>query len=280
MTDSPPPDRPTPGEDPPELEAQLARLADGSLAPAQRDALREQVHDSPQLQARLAEQERAVALMRESEQTAAPASLRAAVQDRTDAAGARRRAGDRSRTSGRAGARGRSPLRPGALGAGALVAAAVVAVLLLVTGGRAGPTVGRTARLALAAATGPAPATAVGEPNRLAVRQSGIPFPSYVDSARWRVSGLRRDTLDGRRVTTVFYGRGAERVGYSIVSGAALPIPSGHASTVGDVRYVTRASRGLRLVTWRRDGHTCVIAGQAVSERALLALAVADEATA
>jgi hypothetical protein len=43
------------------------------------------------------------------------------------------------------------------------------------------------------------------------------------------------------------------------------------------IRYVFVSSGGAQIITWRRDGHTCVIAGRSVARRTLLALAAADE---
>jgi hypothetical protein len=61
--------------------AELAALADGSLASERRAALEARVAASPELAGRLAEQERAVALARSAaEATAAPASLRAQIE--------------------------------------------------------------------------------------------------------------------------------------------------------------------------------------------------------
>jgi len=61
--------------------AELAALADGSLAPERRSALEAQVAASPELADRLAEQQRAVALTRSvAEQVEAPATLRARVE--------------------------------------------------------------------------------------------------------------------------------------------------------------------------------------------------------
>ena len=64
-----------------EKEAELAALADGSVASDRRAALEAQVAASPALADRLAEQERAVALLRGAEaEVEAPAGLRARLE--------------------------------------------------------------------------------------------------------------------------------------------------------------------------------------------------------
>jgi Anti-sigma-K factor rskA, C-terminal len=63
--------------------AELAALADGSLAPERRDALEAQVAASPELAARLAEQERALALFQSAaDEVDAPAGLRRRIEAR------------------------------------------------------------------------------------------------------------------------------------------------------------------------------------------------------
>jgi hypothetical protein len=210
-----------------------------------------------------AEQRRAASLMRLTEEITAPPSLHAAVAGMTasgTAAPARR--------------------RPWLLAPAGLVAAVVViAIVVGVAGGGGDPTVGQTARLALAPATAPAPAPDVSDRRLLSVRAAGIPFPSYLRSDGWTPSGVRHDTLHGRAVTTVFYRSGSRRVGYAIVGGRALAYPRGMSTTAGGVRYVLSRADGARLVTWWRSGHTCVIAGRAVPDATLLALARTDERT-
>ena len=97
--------------------ADLAALADGSLAPEQRVALEARVAESSELADRLAEQQRAIALTRSAaEGVEAPAALRARIE-----------AQRRSR-------RGRAPRRlvlAGAATTAALVAAVAVAVSML-----------------------------------------------------------------------------------------------------------------------------------------------------
>jgi Anti-sigma-K factor rskA len=63
--------------------AELAALADGSLAPERRAGVEARVADSPELAARLAEQQRAVVLARSAAaEVEAPAALRARVESR------------------------------------------------------------------------------------------------------------------------------------------------------------------------------------------------------
>jgi ferric-dicitrate binding protein FerR (iron transport regulator) len=63
--------------------AELAALADGSLAPERREALEARIAASPELAERLAEQERAVALAQNAAaQVEAPAALRARIEAR------------------------------------------------------------------------------------------------------------------------------------------------------------------------------------------------------
>ena len=93
-------------------------------------------------------------------------------------------------------------------------------------------------------------------------------FPDYEEKFGWRTVGQREDEIDGRKVRTVFYARGRDRVTYSIVAGDALAEPSGR-----DI-----AAEGTRLrvigdgaVTWKRLGHTCVMEGPALRTVAELA---------
>jgi hypothetical protein len=261
-------------------EAELTRLADDTLPAPEREQLQAQVAASPELQTRLREQQRAVSLLQSTSEIAAPASLRASVAGLTDATargpgryeGRQRSAADRRRTA---------IWRPRASIGIVALAVVLIAVVSIGLHGRTAPTVGGTARLALAPATGPRPTLSRTDHEVLAIRPTGarsIPFPSYVRFTAWRPSGVRHDTLAGRHVTTVFYSVGGARVGYSVVSGAALAMPQGTTlrGPTG-LRYVFVSSQGAQIITWRRDGHTCVIAGRSVARQTLLALAAADE---
>ena len=217
---------------------------------------------SIELQARLDEQFRALAAVRTLACQRAPATLRM-----------------RRRLLARAACPRRSRFavaRRPALGLGlAGFLAALVLVLAALGGSQAGLTVADAATLAVRPATG-----SVAEPpddgTRLPhLRAAGLPFPYWEDRFGWVATGLRRDEVDGRLLTTVFYRRHGSRVAYTIVSAASLR--AGH-----DVRTIRRgglsigtfATTGHRLVVmWLRRGHTCVLSGVDVPLDALVKLA-------
>jgi hypothetical protein len=247
-------------------EAELARLADGSLPASRQSELRAEVERSPELARALSEQQRAIAILRSAE-VPAPDSLRTWVEEQTRAGTARRRPRFRFR------------FRLGlALPAAATLAAAAVVVIVLLAGGKAsGPSFQQTAQLALAKATMPAPSEDRTDATSLDVSVAGIPFPYWEDSVGFRAFGTRADTLGGRSVVTVFYaGRDGDRVGYTIVPGAPIRVSGGEAVTRDGVAFTLLSEGNARLVTWLRSGHTCVIAGRAVSNRTLLKLATAE----
>jgi hypothetical protein len=74
---------------------------------------------------------------------------------------------------------------------------------------------------------------------------------------------VRHDTVGGRAATTVTYRGPAGDVGYTIVDGAPLPEPEGARRVVSagvPMRVFTKD--GATVVTWRRGGHTCILAGR------------------
>jgi hypothetical protein len=242
-------DQPTP----PEVE--LARLADGSLPDDREAELRAQVGESRQLADALAEQERAVALLRMVDEPA-PASLRARVDALTES-GSRRR---------------RRTWRVLVLPAATAVAVVVAAVVILAGGSSTAPGLPQATHLALSAATLPAPAVAPSNPPRLRVSSDGIRFSNW---RGWTPVGARVDTVDGRRVVTVFYkAADGTRVGYAIAS--RPPLESADHSGGYAVSYTLGHQGSARLVTWVQDGRTCVIAGRSVTYQTLLHLARAS----
>jgi hypothetical protein len=247
-------------------EAELAALADGSLPADQRARLRAQIEASPELTSAFNEQERAVTMLRALDEPA-PAALRARVSEMT---GAEQTNGPR-----RAGRWRRSLFVPAATALA--VAVAAIVVLLGSSGGSSAPTVPQTARLALAAATSPAPPEDPAHRGRLRLRLGGIAFPYYGRTAGWEATGARTDTIASRRIVTVFYTAQGHRVGYAIVAGDPLEGSGGKLISEGGVSYRLQPAGDAMLITWRQAGHTCVIAGHRVSTSTLLTLAAAEE---
>jgi hypothetical protein len=243
-------------------QAELARLADGSLTAPRLSELRAEVDASPDLAGALAEQQRVVSLLHALDDPA-PESLRARVQELTNP----------TRTS--AAPRRRRAL---VLPAATVLAIAVAALVVLLQGGASSPTVPQTVHFALAASTMPSPSEDSSHRDLLSLRVDGIPFPYYERTIGWKTAGSRTDSLGGRQIVTVFYtASDGSRVGYAIVSGAPLASTTGTTEDLEGHRFTLRQVGSARLVTWLRSGHTCVIAGSRVSYRTLLSLAT-DEA--
>jgi hypothetical protein len=179
---------------------------------------------------------------------------------------------DRRRSVARgAGARRRRGLL---IPAGGLVAALVVAVVL-VTGGGGAPSVLATASLA---ARGPVlPAPHEDKANKALLQSSidGVPFP-YWGELKWESVGARDDEIEGRKARTVYYANPAGvRAAYTILGGDAVDPPS-DAKKRSDkgVQLFVVEDQGRRVVTWERNGHTCVLSAPlAVPEQKLLDLA-------
>jgi len=218
---------------PPEDEADLAALADGSLYGPRRADLEARIAADPRL-AEALERQRAALAMLAASSTPAPISLRIKVEELAATAPAARAARQWRRL----------------LPAAGLALAAMLAALVFATGG---PAVDDVLAVALRPATAPA---------SLDREFEGIRFPTY---EKWRATGSRTDTIDGRRVRTVFYERDGQRIAYAIVSGPAL-------SDESALRIVRDAE--VVAVTWTRDGRTCVISAAGVSVDVLAKLAV------
>jgi hypothetical protein len=164
------------------------------------------------------------------------------------------------------------PLAPAAAVAGMLAAALLLLAVLASPGGR--PTVSRAADLARLPAAAPAPGTA-GPILRAAA--GGVRFPNWGDEFGWQETGMRRDELNGRETTTVFYEHEGHRIAYTIVSGPALPPPA----TARVVRrdgleialYRDARHGGHDIAVFERGGRTCVLAGHVEEVATLVRLA-------
>jgi hypothetical protein len=250
---------PRSGKDEPDerTRRELAQLADGTLSSARRTALEKRIKSSPELAAALERQRTAVSALRGLNVTA-PAGLRTRIES------------ERARPS--APVRRRRLSIAGGL-AGAAAAAALVAVLVLPTGS-GGPTVVEAAQLSDLPATQASVPVDPANPKLLAASGDGVPFPNLEGEFGYREAGARSDELDGRQAKTVFYERGGKRIGYTIVSGKAIDPPEGAAKhELNGVALSSTDDGPERIVTWLRDGRTCVMSGNKVSTAELLELA-------
>jgi hypothetical protein len=215
------------------------------------------------------QQQRTAALVR-SIDVRAPDSLHDSVREMTSAAQTRPRA--------RAPERPRARTRPTALLVGALASVAGFIVLLILTlgaGQPAPPTLLQASALGLREPATAAPEESSSAPGQLAISAEGIPYPYWNRRFGWQAAGARTDKISGRKVTTVFYASSTgRRIGYSIVAGSALPVPSGGRSAVWHgTRFDVLGHGSSTVVTWRREGHTCILVGSKVSAKTLLTLA-------
>ncbi len=255
------------------LVAELAALADGSLAPSRRAPLLERIERSPELARELARQREALALIGSLEGVSAPTSLHRTIEARATGA----------RTTGARASAPRARVSLGLRVAGVSAVAAALVVLVAVALSGAGATQPRTMRqvasLALARATAPAPATSQRNHSALADDVEGVWFPSWRQARAWQPAGSRVDRIAGRTVRVVFYQpasgsyAGSSRIGYAIVSGPALSSPKGEAFVSDGIDFHAFQVGGSPVLTWRRAGHTCVLAGRGVTVATLAHLA-------
>jgi hypothetical protein len=240
----------------------LAAFADGTL-PATRHGLVEQaLSESPGLRAAVAAQRHALKAIDAATAERAPSSLRACV------------------TLAKPPARRTGPSRVAALLCTAVVgagAAAVVAIVVVV-GGAAGPTVAQAAVLTSRPSQVSVTEPEIGQGTLPGVRAAGLTYPYWEDHFGYTAQGVRHDNLGGRQVTTVFYTRGASRVAYEIVAGPPLRQGGRVWSTdrQGVELWAMSTPSGV-VVSWLRDGHTCIVIGSGTQAPTLLKLAAWHE---
>ncbi len=239
--------------------ADLARLVDGTLPADRRAELEARVAASPQLSSIVERQGVALNALRGTADTVAPARLRSHVEQR--------------RGAGRAARGGRRRIVfGGVIAAAAAVALALVLVLPNTFSGS--PSVADAAALGTKPPTQAAPGSVPGTPQVLRAEVDDVPFPNYAAKFGWKPVGARQDDPSGRDATTVYYEKGGRTIAYTIVSGDALAPPSNAQSTKrGGVEFRAFRDDGRTVITWERDGRTCVLSGKAVRPAELLTLA-------
>jgi hypothetical protein len=159
----------------------------------------------------------------------------------------------------------RLPARPALAGAVAL-AAAVVIVVMLSLGGPGRPSTVQAAELS--------PLPSERETPRSFV---GVSYPDWAKRFGWFAVGGRDDKLGNRSTTTAFYRHTHHRIGYTVISGRPIEPPAN--AEVTTVKGVTlhRFRLGAQdVVTFVRNGHTCVLSGEVHRASTLVKLASAE----
>jgi hypothetical protein len=142
----------------------------------------------------------------------------------------------------------RRPLFVPRLAFGGALAAVVVALVLVLTGG--GPTVTDVASAALRA------------PNADA--------SSALYKGGWEPVGARSDSVGGRKARTVVYRKAGKGVHYTILGGEPIDSPKGRKVVVDGRSYTLLRDGKTVIATWQRWGHTCVLASQMTDWRGLV----------
>ena len=248
------------GRDPGVSPEEIAALADGVLPGPRAAEIEARAAESPDLAAAIAAQRRAVSALQaaaaDAEALGTPPALRARVE-----------------ALGRPAARQRRWSL--AWGGIAVAVAAVLLLVFLLPSGGGGPTVAAAAELATRPAAAAPPPVNPSSPALLQQGVEGVDFPAWEDEFGWTATGQRQDDLDGRDARTVTYEKQGKTIGYTIVSGDALPNPDDATATERDgVDLHEFTSDGRTAVTWLRDGHTCVLSGEGVDQDTLNKLAV------
>lgn len=162
-----------------------------------------------------------------------------------------------------------------AFSAGFAAACAVLALVLALPGSDAdGPSLVVAAKLGELPPLEPS-AVDPSNPDLLTVQHAGIRFPEW-KKLKWPAVGTRTDRVEGRDTMTVFYTspRGA-LAAYTIVGGAPLTVPvSATRHRMNGMRFAVLRRGERKIVTWRQDGHTCILSSPAaVPTERLLKLA-------
>jgi hypothetical protein len=167
--------------------------------------------------------------------------------------------------------------RPRVVLAGAVATAAFAVVLALTLVAELGshPTVAEAARPSALAATAPAPGQDARRPTLLRASFAGVTYPEWNQQFGWRTTGRRQDSLEGGRTAeTVFYQHTHHRIGYTVVSGKPLKRP-GHAQrfVVNGLQMLAYKDGRRDVVTFERNGRTCILAGVVHRRSTLVKLA-------
>jgi hypothetical protein len=107
---------------------------------------------------------------------------------------------------------------------------------------------------------------------------AGVAYPDWTHAFKpWRKAGGRSDELNGRSTTTVFYRHTHHRIGYTVIAGDTIEPPAGAERITVDGLQMRRFKLGeLDVVTFERNGRTCVLAGDVHDPDTLVKLAATE----
>jgi hypothetical protein len=146
--------------------------------------------------------------------------------------------------------------------------------IVIIAGGAGTPTVDQAAELSALAPTEPAPAPRQDAPALLSAQAEGLAYPNWRPEFGWHAEGERAGDLGDRSATTVYYEKGGDRLGYTIVSGEPLAAPAGgQTKTIDRVEFTVLRAGDRTTVTWLRHDHSCVLSGEGVDPQTMVELA-------
>jgi hypothetical protein len=179
------------------------------------------------------------------------------------------------RSASREPPRSRRRARLALAGGVAAAALAVALVLTIFTDSGGSLTVAEAARPSSLAAAGPAPATDERRPALLRATFAGVSYPDWEREFKWFATGQRSDSLvGGRSARTVFYRHTHHRIDYTVVSGPALDPPErGERYVVNGLEMHAYKDGPRDVLTFVRNGRTCVLAGEVHRRSTLVKLA-------
>jgi hypothetical protein len=153
--------------------------------------------------------------------------------------------------------------------AAAVALAVVVAVTSISTGG--GPGVDQFAAISERPATLPTPPS----DGALLDREfEGVAYPDWSAEFGWRAIGARSDTIEGRRAESMLYTHHGHVIAYTVIDGEPLEPPEGASRIRVDGVTLHQFRDGPRdVVTFERNGQTCVLAGEVIHPETLVELA-------
>jgi hypothetical protein len=150
----------------------------------------------------------------------------------------------------------------------------VLALVLIAPGSPGAPSFSQAAGLAALGAQMPPPAVDETTPGKLDTSVEEVYFPNWSSRFHSPATGVRTDTISGRHAVTVYYNWRGKEIAYTIVAAPALASPAAQVSRdVNGTEYRTLRHNGRTVVTWRRDGHTCVLSATDVPAPVLRHLA-------